>query len=171
MKLVLSGLAWWLMLTTTHRAYAGAEPQEPPPLRNIPGITATDIFPMGCVSCHLNFIDRNMDTRISTLLTNWSEKVEPKLLELAQAVTPNDVKLTGKHPSATDSLSDIPRACLECHNRMSHNTPPFSQMVHLIHLNGGKDNHYMTLFQGECTHCHKLNPKTGEWFLPSGSEK
>jgi hypothetical protein len=44
-------------------------------------------------------------------------------------------------------------------------------MVHLIHLTGGQENHYIAIFQGECTHCHKFNPNTGKWFLPSGTEK
>jgi len=29
----------------------------------------------------------------------------------------------------------------------------------------------MTLFQGECTHCHKLDAMTGKWSMPSGPEK
>jgi hypothetical protein len=29
----------------------------------------------------------------------------------------------------------------------------------------------MTIFKGECTHCHKFKPDTGNWFMPSGGEK
>ena len=171
LKFVLSGVALGMIIIATLNQVNATEPEAMPPLRDIPGITSEDIFPLGCVSCHLNFVDKNMDTRISTSLANWSEKVEPKLLEKAQAASPDGVILVGRHPSAADSLTDIPKACIDCHGSMSQNAPVFSQMVHLIHLTGGKDNHYMTIFQGECTHCHKLNPGTGKWFTPSGNEK
>ena len=168
-KFSLLGVAFWLTLATLHQVKA-SEPEATPTSRDIPGITTDDMFPSGCVNCHLNFADRNMDTRISTSLVKWTVRVEPKLLEKAQAATPKGVSLTGKHPSAEDSLTDIPKACIECHKRMSKSAPSFSQMIHLIHLTGGQENHYMTLFQGECTHCHKLNTNTGEWYLPSGRE-
>jgi len=170
LKFSLSGLAWCLILATFQQVNATAT-EATPPLRDIPGITTADMFPSGCVNCHLNFTDRNMDTRISTSLANWEKKVDPKLLAKAQAASPAGVSLTGRHPSSAESLADIPKACIACHDRMSQDAPAFSQMVHLIHLTGGQDNHYMTLFQGECTHCHKFNPDTGKWFVPSGIEK
>ena len=170
LKYLLLGVAVWLILATLHEVNA-AEPETNPPLRNIPGITADDMFPMGCVNCHLNFIDRNMDTRISTSLAKWEAGVEPKLLEKAQAATPKETVLTGKHPFAAESLADIPNACIQCHGSMSQNAPDFSQLVHLIHLTGGQENHYIAIFQGECTHCHKLNSSSGKWFTPSGNEK
>ncbi len=169
-KFALLGVALGLILTTLNQVNA-TEPKAAPSPREIPGITADDMFPSGCVNCHLNFTDRNMDTRISTSLAKWTEKVEPKLLEKAQAASSQGVVLVGKHPSATESLTDIPMACIECHSSMSQKAPSFGQMIHLIHLSGGQDNHYMTLFQGECTHCHKLNLNTGKWFIPSDSEK
>lgn len=148
-----------------------SEPGSMPEPGDIPGITTADMFPSGCVDCHLNFIDRNMDTRISTQLAKWMEKAEPELIAKAQAASPEGVTLAGKHPSAAQSLADIPSACLECHNRMPREAPDFAQMVHLVHLTGGQENHYITLFQGACTHCHKLNSNTGKWFVPSGMEK
>lgn len=171
LKFALLGVACGITIISTLNQVNASESEAAPPLRDIPGITSDDIFPSGCVSCHLNFADRNMDTRISTSLADWSEKVGPKLLEKAQAASPDGVILSGKHPYALDSLTDIPKACIDCHRSMSQNAPVFSQMLHLIHLTGGKENHYMTIFQGECTHCHKLNLNTGKWFTPSGSEK
>lgn len=51
---------------------AGAPPESgtapAPVLRPIPGITAEDPFPRGCVDCHVNMPDRNMDVRLSTLM-------------------------------------------------------------------------------------------------------
>ena len=152
------------------RADRGEEPPVPP-TRMIPGITTEDSFPGGCVSCHLNYVDMNMDTRISTLMTRLTEKVEPRLLAKAQGATPTGVTLLGRHPEATESLGDIPSACLECHDRAASKAPDFSRMIHSIHLTGGDENHYLTLFQGECTHCHKLDASTGAWRTPSESEK
>jgi hypothetical protein len=168
-KIFLFGVVVWFIIAAPNRTGA-SEAEDIVPIRNIPGITADDMFPSGCVSCHLNFPDRNMDTRISTLMVKLAQKVGPELLAHAQAAAPKDVKLTGKHPAAEESLADIPKLCIECHNSRSQTAPSFAQMIHLVHLTGGQNNHYMTLFQGECTNCHKLNLNTGEWVLPSGSE-
>lgn len=169
LKFSLLGVVLGLILVSLGQVNA-EESQVTPPPRDIPGITTDDMFPLGCVSCHQNFIDRNMDTRISTSLVNWAETVQPGLLYKAQAASPDGVVLVGKHPSAADSLTDIPKACIDCHGGMPKKAPVFSQMVHMIHLTGGKDNHFIAIFQGECTHCHKFNPNTGKWFLPSGTE-
>ena len=170
LKFLLPGVAVCLILATLHQVNA-AESETTTSLRNIPGITADDMFPMGCVDCHLNFTDKNMDTRISTSLAKWEEGAESKLLAKAQAATSKETVLTGKHPAAKESLADIPKTCIECHNSMSPKAPVFSQMVHLIHLMGGQDNHYMTIFKGECTHCHKFDSTAGKWLTPSGREK
>ena len=142
----------------------------PPPARKIPGITAEDSFPNGCVDCHINYVQMNMDTRFSTLLKNWSEKVEPKILEQAQASAPEGMTLKGKHPNATSSLKNIPKGCLACHGRESKMAPPFSKMLHIMHYTGGDKSPYLTIFQGECTHCHKLDLSKGLWVIPSGPE-
>jgi hypothetical protein len=44
-------------------------------------------------------------------------------------------------------------------------------MMHVIHLTGGEENHFLTAYQGECTSCHKLNTTTGQWTTPSAPEK
>lgn len=145
--------------------------QAPQPVRKIPGITAEDPFPHGCVDCHINRPDMNMDVRISTMMKQWNDKVEPTLLTKAQTCGPSGVKLKGKHPIVTNALKDIPAGCLKCHSKVSTEAPPFSRMLHIIHLSGGEKNHFLTMFQGECTYCHKLNLSTGKWSLPSGPEK
>ncbi len=148
-----------------------AAPPAPPPAREIPGITAKDAFPGGCVDCHIYWKDMDLDTRFSTHMKQWSEKVDPKLLARVQPFAPEGLTLKGKHPAATASLKDIPAACLKCHSKTSKMAPPFGRMLHGIHLGGGKESPYLTFFQGECTHCHKLDLKTGTWSMPSGPEK
>ena len=59
LKFSLLGVTLMLILATFYQVNA-AEPEATPPPRDIPGITADDVFPSGCVSCHLNFIDRNI---------------------------------------------------------------------------------------------------------------
>ena len=60
-----------------------------PPSRMIPGINAPDENPHACVDCHTKVPEQNLDARFSTLLAEWSEKVEPRLLAKAQAAAPS----------------------------------------------------------------------------------
>lgn len=145
---------------------------EEPSARPIPGLTAVDQFQNGCVDCHVNMPDRNMDVRLSTRMKQWYEAADPKLLEKAQAAAPATMTLKGKHPKLpANSFGDIPGSCLDCHRKDSNLAPPMGQMLHLIHLTGGSENHFVAMFGGECTHCHKLNTATGQWSIPSGPEK
>lgn len=149
------------------KAKKGGGPPPPPPVRKIPGLTAPDPHPKACVDCHKNYPEMKMDARMSTLMAKWVEKVEPRMLARAQLAA-GDVKLTGKHPKSTTALASVPQKCLTCHSKASKKAPPFAKLMHALHLVGGKDNHFMTYYQGDCTHCHKLDQKTGEWKVPSG---
>ncbi|MCU0225184.1 MAG: hypothetical protein MUF27_14205 [Acidobacteria bacterium] len=143
----------------------------PPPPRAIPGITAADPFRNACVDCHVARPDIAVDARFATALAAWGETVRPDLLERAQAAAPRGVTLKGKHPPVPGALADIPRSCMACHDDASKLAPPFSRLMHSIHLSGGEKNHFLTIFQGECTHCHKLDDVTGALSVPSGPEK
>ena len=142
-----------------------------PPARKIPGLTIKDKFPKGCVDCHINMPDIKQDERISTLMSKWNKNVETKLLKKAQAVSKAGVTLKGIHPPASESLKDIPAACITCHSKRTETAPPLTALLHAIHLTGGDDNHFLTIFQGECTHCHKMNVIKGDWTVPNAPEK
>ena len=114
--------------------------------------------------------DIKQDERLSTLMSVWAKNVDDKLLKKVQSVAPNIV-FKGMHPSAAESLKDIPSACIDCHKSTPDMAPPFAALVHVIHLTNGEENHFLTIFQGECTYCHKLNVETGRWTIPSGPEK
>lgn len=132
---------------------------------------AVDAYPNACIDCHVVYKDKGLDERFSVALKQWTTgKVDPGLLAKAKASAPAGLVLKGKHPAAEDSLEDIPGACLDCHSSGSKKAPPFSRLIHLIHLTGAK-NSYVTNFKSDCMHCHKLDPQTGEWSLPSGAEK
>jgi hypothetical protein len=145
-------------------------PETIPPARKIPGITAEDRYPRGCVDCHVNYTDLKMDTRFKTMMAQWNEGVEPKLLALTKASAPDGLTIKGKHPSVPFALTDIPAKCMICHAKTSKTAPPFAYLIHNIHLTGGEQNHFLTIFQGECTHCHKLNKTSGGWTIPSAPE-
>lgn len=143
---------------------------EMPPMRAIPGITAEDQFPGACVDCHIDYADMNMDTRISTLMVQWNEEVEPALLEAARAVSGPGIELRGVHPRVDAALNDIPAACIRCHGSGAENVPPLVPLLHSIHLGTEGEAVFLRVFQGECTHCHKLDSTTGIWYVPSGQE-
>jgi len=136
------------------------------------GNGAVDPYPTGCVSCHVVDKAKGTDNRLSVALKEWTAgKVGPGLLAKAKASAPAGLALKGKHPAAEDSLDDIPGACLDCHATDSKKAPPFATFLHLVHLTGTPTNAYVTTYKSDCTNCHKLNAKTGEWSMPSGSEK
>jgi hypothetical protein len=150
---------------------SGQQP-EMPPARRIPGITAEDRYPQGCVDCHINYEEMNRDTRLSTLIDQWATSVPPKLLEEAQAIAGPNIKLKGVHPRlrGVGFLGGIPAVCVGCHEHEAKTAPRLVPLLHKIHLAGGDEGVFLTVFQGECTHCHKLDKATGQWRVPSGPE-
>ena len=135
------------------------------------GAQAADPFPNACVSCHTLDKEKGQDHRLGTLMKAWAAgQVDPDLLARSRASMPAGVALKGRHPAAEDALEDIPSACLDCHDAGSKKAPPFTRLMHLVHLTGGTKNVYIGTFKGDCTHCHKLNGQTGEWSIPSGPQ-
>lgn len=166
---MLIGIGTWMTLST-EKAAAADEATLPPP-RQVPALNAPDTHPNACVDCHIVYKGGGLDTRLSVLLSNWTAgTVEPGLLAKGQASAPAGVRLQGRHPKAGDATQDIPAACLDCHGAVSTKAPPFARLMHLIHLTGGAQSPYMTVFQGECTYCHKLDAQTGAWSVPSSAE-
>ncbi len=168
-----------LVLFGASQGEAQEQPQlpPPPPARKIPGINAEDPAPNGCVSCHTYDPKLKMDSRFSTWLPAWHEKGAPeRLVDKAKRAAPKGMKIEGRHPKLKVDLTTarIPDTCLECHSRTPKDKkmagPPFAQLIHLVHLTGGEKNHFMTYYQGECTACHKLDQKSGQWGQGSGTE-
>jgi len=159
-----------LGLIAGDRGGAVAEPAAPPPAAfpGLPGIAGPDPFPEACVGCHVRMPE--LDARLATLMQGWNESVDAALVAKVQGVMPEGVTLKGKHPSVTRALADVPAACIRCH-KASSKAPPFAPMVHVLHLTGGADNHFVAEFGGTCTLCHKLDAKSGVWSVPSGGEK
>jgi hypothetical protein len=157
------------LLVSGAPAELAAQEPTPPPQRAIPGITADDPFPKACISCHTVLPD-GRDVRLSTLVTQWTHGVDSLLLASARAAAPTGLTLKGRHPNVASSFADIPARCLTCHARSSTMAPPFARLLHRVHLTPGPTNVFLTMFQGECTYCHKLDKTTGAWSIPSGRE-
>ncbi len=169
-----SALLLTLLVVGSAMAVRAQTPKPPPlpPARQVPGINAEDQFPGGCVDCHVVQPQFNVDGRLSTQMAALATTVETGLLARAQAAAPAGVTLKGRHPAIPAAmLKNIPNGCMPCHAKTSKTAPPFASLLHSIHLGGGQQNPFMTVFQGECTHCHKLDAKTGGWSIPNGPEK
>jgi hypothetical protein len=158
------------LLQPAAQAGKGGGPPLPPP-RDVPGITAEDSFPNACVDCHIYMKEQDHDVRLSTSMKTWAGQVDPQVLQKARGVAPRGLQLRGTHPVAPGWFADIPASCLGCHGKTSARAPELGRLLHVLHLTGGADNPFMTIFQGECTHCHKFNPATGAWSIPSAPEK
>jgi len=143
---------------------------ENPSVRQMPGLNARDPFPRGCVDCHVYLPAEKRDVRLSTLLKNLTEKAEPELLARLAKLAPEGRPLQGRHPELSNSKLNIPADCVSCHGENATDAPPFAGMMHLIHLAGGEDNHYLAIFQGECGFCHKFDANVGTWAVPSHPE-
>ena len=111
--------------------------------------------------------------RLSALQAKWTSAVPAALVEKARASSIDPSRIKGKHlPMVSNAKANLPQSCLgACHKRGSTIAPPFAQLMHMIHLTGGSQNRFLTAYQGECTHCHKLDQKTGAWKMASGAEK
>lgn len=159
-----------LVALDTGTADTGSK-QEPPPPRKIPGITSPDGFPRACVDCHVEYPELKLDARLGTLMSRLSTGVEAKLMARVQGLTPAGTQLKGVHPEVRLEGRDIPGTCVACHATGAGKVLPFARMMHVLHLHADGDNHFLSIFQGECTHCHKLDGRTGRWTVPSAPEK
>ena len=149
---------------------AGQAASQASATREIPGLTSKDAYPNGCVDCHV--AGKDADMRISTLMATWTKAVPAALAEKARAASVDASKIKGKHPAMANVKANIPQTCLAgCHKPGSTIAPPFARLMHVIHLVGGNKNRFVTTNQGECTHCHKLDQKTGTWKAASSAEK
>lgn len=165
---VVGGMLVFVGATRGHTDAGGAEL---PPARGVPGVSSADLHPHGCVDCHVQIPEMNVDARFGTLMAKLEQEVEPKLLEMARASSPEGVAIRGRHPPVPGALKDIPTSCNPCHAADSRTAPPFARLLHRIHLSSDPRNVFMTVYQGECTHCHKLDGVSGVFSMPAGPER
>lgn len=159
-----------LIFPTSIEIAYGAE-DSIPPVAEIPGITAKDLFPRGCVDCHIDMPQINRDERLSSVMSTWDRQVPSELVEKARSLARDEEAIKGRHPLSLEMFQAIPENCQICHKKGSGSVVPLAPLIHLIHLSGGEENHYLTIFQGHCTHCHKFDLNTGIVNLPSAQER
>lgn len=162
------------VVLTASLAFAGAWPTahagQAPASSQSPGVAAKDAYPNGCVDCHV--AGKDGDMRMSALMAKWTTAVPEALVAKAKAASVDASKIKGKHLAVPNAKANIPQTCLgTCHKKGSTIAPPFATLMHTIHLLGGSQNRFLTANQGACTHCHKLDQKTGAWKIASGPEK
>ena len=71
----------------------------------------------------------------------------------------------------TAALKDVPASCAKCHAATSKTMPPLAPLMHGVHLAKGDQSEFLKQFQGECTHCHKLNNASRTRPIPNSAEK
>jgi len=160
-----------LVFVVATKGLTNAGEGELPPPRAVPGVSAADLHPNGCVDCHVRISEPEVDARFGPLMAKLAQEVEPELLEMTRATAPEGVTIRGRHPPVPKALRNIPASCNPCHAKDSRVAPPFAKLLHRIHLSSDPENVFMTVYQGECTHCHKLDAATGAFSMPSGPEK
>lgn len=152
----------------------------------IPGITAADSTPRGCVDCHRPPSASSDDTRLSTRIINWSQAgASDEMMTAARAAWPSS-RLTGQHPYGSEMLSlpnctschpgrtpEQPTTCLFCHDETTER--PLGPLVHTIHYSlnpevSGTAPEFLTVYGGFCTLCHAHEETTGHMRLKRGAE-
>ena len=143
----------------------------------IPGVTAEDTHPNGCVDCH-RLAGEGRDYRLSTAIQEWSDAGAPdELVEWSQAAWPN-ASLDGQHPGVGGFVASqtLPDGCYNCHGEGSG--MPLEPMLHTVHFAGGGENHFVSGYDGRCLQCHTMNtdiafpyPPTGNVTIKSGKEQ
>jgi hypothetical protein len=107
----------------------------------LPGLTTTDEWPNGCVSCHKAGSDG--DTRLTVLLA------------------------AKKHPNIAAMVRTVPDGCMVCHKEGGQ-AGPLNKQTHRIHYANPGSNKFITVDHGSCLACHTLDVKTGIIKLKSG---
>lgn len=170
MSKVIVTLVLWLAVFSGVHADQSESAEPPANVRSIPGLTGPDTHPDACVSCHIRMDDIDLDARLSTALREWEQEVPVKVMEVAETASASPNVLKGRHPPMALPLEDVPSGCIGCHDS-EPTAPPFAPLVHLAHYRRGAENHFVSVFSGECTLCHKMDHETGAWRIPSGSER
>lgn len=108
----------------------------------LPGITAPDEHPRGCVDCHVNAGAGN-DHRMN--------------VELAKG---------GKHPNIDAIVKTVPTDCTMCHKAGA--AGPLQLVAHKLHYREPDDNVFVNNYGGACLQCHSLDANSGNMTMKSG---
>jgi hypothetical protein len=124
-------------------APAPAAPEAAMPF--LPGIVSPDEHPRGCVDCHV-YVSDDKDFRLNKA-----------------------VAIDTKHPNIANAFKGtlIPDSCMLCHKEGSK-LGSLSARLHKVHYQNLQKNPFITVYQGSCLNCHKIEMATGHMALKSG---
>lgn len=110
------------------------------------GASADDVYPDGCISCHVG-----------------TEAVDfpPMRLDLLLASI--------GHGKGGQRTLEIPTGCQRCHAPDDDGTAtPLGKIVHVIHFRDPAENPFLTKSGGDCSFCHRMDPANWEVTAKSG---
>jgi hypothetical protein len=113
-----------------------------PSAAELPGLTAADKLPKGCVDCHSNQ-GEGKDYRLNVSL-----------------------KQVKGHPDIASIVKTVPTDCAMCHKE---GTPKaLSTALHKSHYEKLAESSFVKFYSGECLNCHTLNTTTFQMKVKSG---
>jgi hypothetical protein len=107
----------------------------------VPGVTAKDPFPQGCVSCHVKLPD-GRDVRLN-----------------------NAIKLVKGHPDIAKIVAVVPTDCKKCH--FAGGEKGLEKILHKMHYGKQEKSIYVQEFGEGCLNCHTVALKTGKMTVKS----
>jgi hypothetical protein len=109
----------------------------------LPGITAKDENPNGCVDCHKN-LGEGKDYRVIAELANVKG-----------------------HPKIDKIVKTVPKDCTMCH-KAGGKVPELNLVIHKVHYRKPAENVFVNVYKGACLNCHSLDADTGAMGVKSG---
>lgn len=109
----------------------------------LPGVTAKDPFPKGCVSCHIK-TPKGDERRLSA-----------------------DIRKVKGHPDVSQMMKVIPKDCAMCH-KGGPKPAPINTAIHKAHYSKQSASLFVKQFGGSCLACHAMDAKTGAVTVKSG---
>jgi hypothetical protein len=110
----------------------------------LPGITAKDEYPNGCVDCHRN-AGANQDHRLNVALS----------------------QIKG-HPDVTKIVKKVPDDCLTCH-KGTGKVPALADVLHKAHYGAEAKSIFVTVYKGACLNCHQIDLASGNITVKSAA--
>lgn len=109
------------------------------------GTCLADDYPEGCVSCHVG----------DTPKPKAAYRLDLQLANLG-------------HGKGGERTEEIPTGCFRCHASNGEGAAgKLGPYVHLIHFRGDK-NPFLRKYGGDCSSCHRMDPKTWRAVAKSG---
>ena len=100
----------------------------------LPGITAKDEYPLGCVDCHKN---EGRDRTVASVLGKAKD-----------------------HPNVAKLVKTVPTDCTMCH-KAGTKVPELNLVIHTVHFRELATNPFVTSYGGVCLTCHAYSVTGG----------